>query len=128
TAFRVGDRDDDCDQHDRSAWDRGTGGNVRRQTKKTFRPTNADSETAQEKEDFADTYCHTSGVSFGKRSADFFAKWNSTSVDHAIAISERNGDRRAERNAATCSIRSRNKIADSKQGRSNPIFRSGPSD
>jgi hypothetical protein len=101
TAFRVCDRGDDCDQRWRSARHGGTGGNVRRQVKKAFRPTDANPETSEEKEDFSDADRHAIDVIIGKQNADFVAGRNSSVRAHAVAISKRNNDRAAERNAAT---------------------------
>jgi hypothetical protein len=101
TALGVRDRDDDGDQHCCSARDGGTGGNVRRQIKKAFRSTTADSETPEKKESFADADRH---ITVGERNAGFFAKRNFTAVDHAVAICERYGDRAAKRNSNSCSV------------------------
>jgi hypothetical protein len=101
TAFRVCDRGDDCDQRRRSARDGGTGGNVRPQVKKAFRPTDTNPDTSEEEEDFSDADRHAIGVTIGKQNADFVAGQNSTFRAHATAISKRNNDRAAERNAAT---------------------------
>jgi hypothetical protein len=101
TASRVCDRGDDCVQRWRSARDGGTGGDVRRQVKKTLRSTDTNPETSEEKEDFSDADRHAIGVTIGKQNADFVARRNSTFRAHAVATSERNNDRAAERNAAT---------------------------
>ena len=52
-------------------------------------------------EDFSDADRHAIGVTSGKQNADFVARRNSTFRAHAVATSERNNDRAAERNAAT---------------------------